>query len=352
MVRSSSVSTGDTKRAAVVDAAARLVRERRDVEAVGVDEVAALARVSKATLYRYFPSKAALIEAVAEREGVDPAQWSVPDRRTQILEAAMALIPQRGLRAMTMEQIAEAAGISPATIYWHFASKEALIVEVANHCSPLEVFRRNLGPGASGDPHDDLRRLVREMLAHAAGRFDVVMTCVHESWASPRVAAHFVRTIALPAWSVIGAYFDAQVEAGRLKPAPFLPRLLSLAGPVWAYLTARRALSGVMAHAALAEEPPGAPRGRGRRTSASRAARSASGFNPLSLMLSLAGAAPASHAASELDPEQMVDTHVDTFLAGNATPAYLAELRRRHAKDDAVKRMDRTDRANKKEATA
>ena len=77
----------------MVDAAAQLFRARPDVESVGVDEVAALAGVSKATLYRYFPSKAALIDAAAAHAGVEPSAWEAPDRRTQILRAALTLIP-------------------------------------------------------------------------------------------------------------------------------------------------------------------------------------------------------------------------------------------------------------------
>src|SRR6185503_964652 len=102
MGQSSSVSRANRKREAVVLAAAQLFRARPDVEAVGVDEVAALAGVSKATLYRYFPSKAALVDAAAAREGVDAAQWQAPDRRGQILDAALRLIPERGLRSITM----------------------------------------------------------------------------------------------------------------------------------------------------------------------------------------------------------------------------------------------------------
>src|SRR6266545_842746 len=213
MAQSGSVSRTDRKRGAVLDAAARLFAARPDVEAVAVDEVASLAGISKATLYRYFPSKAALVQAVAEREGVDAARWQAPDRRSQIVEAAMQLIPERGLRSVTMEQIAEAARVSPASIYWHFASKDDLVIAVAEYCSPVPIVKTALGDGATGDLRADLRRFVTAMLRHASGRFEVIQACLADAWSSPRVAAHVMRTVALPMWEELRRYFDAQTKA-------------------------------------------------------------------------------------------------------------------------------------------
>ncbi len=50
-------------RTKILDTATRLFYER-GVHAVGVNEIAARARASKLSLYRYFPSKAALVEAM------------------------------------------------------------------------------------------------------------------------------------------------------------------------------------------------------------------------------------------------------------------------------------------------
>jgi AcrR family transcriptional regulator len=325
MPQSSSVSRTDKKRTAVVDAAARLFRERPDVEAVGVDEVAALAGVSKATLYRYFPSKAALVQAAAERAGVDPGAWEAPDRRTQILQAALALIPERGLRSLTMEQVAEAAGVSAAAIYWHFASKDALVIAVAEYCSPVSVVKRALARGAAGDPYDDLREFARQMLEHAPGRFEVMVACVADSWSSPRVATHVMRTVALPMWGEVRTDFAAQTAAGRLRKGHFLPRMMALAGPIMGYLMARRALSGVASAAGAEDVAAGA-------LSLAGSAPTA-GAGPFGAMLAvLASAAEDESDTGELTPDELVESHVRTFLAGHATPAYLAELeaRRRH----------------------
>jgi AcrR family transcriptional regulator len=321
---------GSDKRAALLEAASALVSAGDG--SAGVDDIAARAGVSKATLYRYFPSKQALLDALAAETGVTAADQDAGDRRTQIVQAALRLIARQGLRATTVEQIAEAAGISPATVFWHFKKRDDLITAVADYCSPLDIFRRSLAAGGEGDPEEDLLQLMRAMLEHAAGRFEVVVTCIAEGWGSPRVAAHFVRTIAAPAWSLFGGYFDAQVAAGRFTRAPFVPRLLTLAGPMWAYFLARRGLSGLLDSASRAEGAAVSDRG-----SLNLGARGP-GIDPLALMLSFAGGASGTRpeTADALSPEEMAQTHVATFLAGNATETYRRELKRRrqrHARE-------------------
>src|SRR5439155_4920987 len=50
-------------------------------------------------------------------------------RRTEILENAAALFASSGLRT-SLKEIADACGILPGSLYHHFDSKEAIIVEL------------------------------------------------------------------------------------------------------------------------------------------------------------------------------------------------------------------------------
>ncbi|MGM0423863.1 MAG: TetR/AcrR family transcriptional regulator [Thermodesulfobacteriota bacterium] len=54
------------------------------------------------------------------------------DSRKRILEATWQLIAQSGSGNITLDQIAAACNISKSSILWHFGSKEALFLEVAN----------------------------------------------------------------------------------------------------------------------------------------------------------------------------------------------------------------------------
>ncbi|MCB1286173.1 MAG: TetR family transcriptional regulator KstR2 [Mycobacterium sp.] len=51
-------------------------------------------------------------------------------RRGELLSLAASMFAERGLRATTVRDIADAAGILSGSLYHHFASKEAMIDEV------------------------------------------------------------------------------------------------------------------------------------------------------------------------------------------------------------------------------
>ena len=48
----------------------------------------------------------------------------------KVLRAALDLFGERGIDATSMDAIAQASGVSKATIYNHWADKEALLMEV------------------------------------------------------------------------------------------------------------------------------------------------------------------------------------------------------------------------------
>ena len=73
------------------------------------------------------------------------------ERREAILQAALDVFARRGYHAASIDEIAQAAGISKALIYEHFPSKREL------HVSLLEaevrvVFQRLVESAATGEP--------------------------------------------------------------------------------------------------------------------------------------------------------------------------------------------------------
>ncbi|MCG5431398.1 TetR family transcriptional regulator KstR2 [Mycobacterium sp. MYCO198283] len=53
-----------------------------------------------------------------------------PSRRDELLELAATMMADRGLRATTVRDIADAAGILSGSLYHHFASKEEIVDDV------------------------------------------------------------------------------------------------------------------------------------------------------------------------------------------------------------------------------
>ena len=60
------------------------------------------------------------------------------EKRAAILEAAKVLFPARGYDGVSMDAIAQAAGVSKLTVYSHFQDKDTLFVEaVKAKCEDL-----------------------------------------------------------------------------------------------------------------------------------------------------------------------------------------------------------------------
>src|ERR1700737_4516667 len=104
---------------APTDARDRVIAAARPAFARGrrpsVDEVARAAGISRATFSRHFRSRDELIREF--ELGPDPAT------RERVLETALALVGRDGLAALSMDELAAAAGVSRATVYRLFSGK-------------------------------------------------------------------------------------------------------------------------------------------------------------------------------------------------------------------------------------
>jgi TetR/AcrR family transcriptional regulator, cholesterol catabolism regulator len=74
------------------------------------------------------------------------------ERRTELLELAAKLFAERGFRATTVRDIADAAGILSGSLYHHFDSKESMVDEILTSFQEElfgryeEILARGLGP--------------------------------------------------------------------------------------------------------------------------------------------------------------------------------------------------------------
>ena len=83
--------------------------------------------------------------------------------RERLIEAATRLFTEKGYRDASVQAIAEAAGISRGSIFWHFGSKEGLLSAVAE-----EAFRRWETETLVGDVGDarGLEAMRRALASH------------------------------------------------------------------------------------------------------------------------------------------------------------------------------------------
>jgi AcrR family transcriptional regulator len=76
----------------------------------------------------------------------------------KVLEAATKLFAERGIDATSVDAIAAASGVSKATVYKHWADKDALCLEVLIHVHELDEGPPELD---SGDLREDLKAFLK-----------------------------------------------------------------------------------------------------------------------------------------------------------------------------------------------
>jgi AcrR family transcriptional regulator len=87
-------------------------------------------------------------------------------RTQEILAAARKLLEQRGLEAMTMEEIAAAAGVAKGTLYLYFQSKDDLIQALITQVGENILKDMEAALAAPGAPPEKLIRMVSVLLEY------------------------------------------------------------------------------------------------------------------------------------------------------------------------------------------
>jgi AcrR family transcriptional regulator len=85
-----------------------------------------------------------------------------PSRREQILQAAAQLFAERGSRAVGVDDVGAAVGVTGPAIYRHFASKDAMLAEML-----LRISERLLDGGSrcAAEAGDDAVAQLRALIA-------------------------------------------------------------------------------------------------------------------------------------------------------------------------------------------
>jgi AcrR family transcriptional regulator len=217
----------------------RILGEARSLIVSGtnptVAELAAAAGVSRTTFYRAFDSRAALLEALE----VPPE----PGARERILEAALVLIGQHGLAALSMDDLAARADVSRANLYRLFPGKTALFTSLVHTYSPLDPVSR-LVATMHGEPPDVVmpeiaRTVYRTVYSGGESRMGLLRTLLFEVGSMAPDTAEAAQDAIRGIVGSLAVYLVAQMQAGRLRPMDPLLALQSFVGPIFFHLVTR-----------------------------------------------------------------------------------------------------------------
>jgi TetR/AcrR family transcriptional regulator, cholesterol catabolism regulator len=91
------------------------------------------------------------------------------------------LFAQKGFRATTVREIADAAGILSGSLYHHFDSKESIGDEILTGFLNDVLAAYRAAVEAAGDPQDTIERIVRTS-SHTLARHRAALTMLQNDW--------------------------------------------------------------------------------------------------------------------------------------------------------------------------
>jgi AcrR family transcriptional regulator len=104
-------------------------------------------------------------------------------RRERIREAAAGIFARYGVNKATMEDIAEAAGISRATLYNYYKDKEHLFTDTVRSLMDLFFAEMRTAQSGSGTASERLERFMRkrlDILATLGTQYGLIRSVVEE----------------------------------------------------------------------------------------------------------------------------------------------------------------------------
>ena len=87
---------------------------------------------------------------------------NVEVRREELLAATLEQVERLGLAATRVADVAQALGVSPALVFYHFGTKDALLAEAFAYAVQRDLDRLDAAVARGTDPVDRLRRAMRE----------------------------------------------------------------------------------------------------------------------------------------------------------------------------------------------
>lgn len=160
-----------------------------------------------------------------------------PDRRAEILAAALDAFAAKGYTAATNAEIARAAGVTAAALYYYFPSKADLFrAVVSERKEQIMPTVANLQEQFFDLPPSTVLPLLLSRFRQFIGETrtqQLLRIILAEGPRNPEIAQIWSEQAVGPAMHLLIAYLEHQVELGHLKPVDPKVMLLMLMGPLF-----------------------------------------------------------------------------------------------------------------------
>ncbi len=158
------------------------------------------------------------------------------DQDQALLAAGRELYPLLGCAGLSVRKLAEAAGVNPAMVHYHFGSKDGFLRALLQQMYEDMFVSVSHDAAASPDPMQALQAALRGLAHFVRGHRPVVTRLWADAQAGELVAQEFMRANAPRHLGLLMELAQAAERSGHLRRALPLQRFVFLMGSVIAPL--------------------------------------------------------------------------------------------------------------------
>lgn len=143
------------------------------------------------------------------------------ERREQICQIAMRLFSESGFRGTTTKEIANAAGVSEATVFKHFSNKDELYTAILDHkaCNrafpnPFELLAEKI---AAKDDFGVFYTMALNALEHHEADCDFLRLMLHSALEGHDLARIFFESFITDVYDFLGGYIRERQKDGVFR---------------------------------------------------------------------------------------------------------------------------------------
>lgn len=153
-----------------------------------------------------------------------------------LLTAGANLYPDLGCAALSVRRVAQAAGVNPAMVHYHFGSKDAFLRELLQQHYEQMFVALSLTSQGTGDVMERLANALLGIARFVREHRPLIARVWADAQAGETVAQDFLRTNAPRHVGVLMALVREAEAQGSLPHQPFMTRFSFLMGAVVAPL--------------------------------------------------------------------------------------------------------------------
>ncbi|HEY9770295.1 MAG TPA: TetR/AcrR family transcriptional regulator [Coleofasciculaceae cyanobacterium] len=135
------------------------------------------------------------------------------DTRTKILQAALQLFAKRGYDGTTTKDLAKLAGVAEGTLFRYFATKKAILIEVAT-AGWVDILTDLLTELSEMGSYKAVSQVMRRRMLNMRQNKDLMRVCFIEAQYHPELKESIQTEVITKMTDVAEAFFETAMEKG------------------------------------------------------------------------------------------------------------------------------------------